>query len=150
MTFREWLREAAPGILLVFAIGIFWTVGYNGVWHRLRLDVEGTVTARRDFPQNKYTHGPTTRYTLKKADGTIREYTASRNEPSLPRTIPVGVNVTKRKGEIFYALNGRRIDDFPLTTYVILLSFGTAFLIGVGILLAREQWHSIRTRRIAG
>jgi hypothetical protein len=146
MTFREWFREAAPGILLIFAIGIFWTAGYNGVWYRARIDVEGTVTARKDFPPNKYTHGPTTRYTLKTGDGTIREYTATHAEPSLPRTIPVGVSVTKRKGEMFYSLNGRRIDDFPLRTYVIVLGVGIAFMIGAGILLVRDNWHGIRAR----
>jgi hypothetical protein len=150
MTFREWFREAAPGILLVFAIVIFFMFGYLGVWHRLQIDVEGTVTARQDFPQNKYTHGPTTRYTLKMGDGTIREYTATTPDPSLPRTIPVGVHVTKRKGELFYFLNGRRIDDFPLKICVILLSFGTAFLIGAGLLLARDNWHRIRARLVAG
>jgi hypothetical protein len=149
MTFREWLREAAPGILLLLAIGLFWTFGYNGIWHRLQIDVEGTVTARQDLPQNKYTHGPTTLYTLRTSDGAFLEYTATRTDPSLPRTIPVGVNVTKRKGEMVYFLNGRRIDDFPLQAYVIFLGFGTAFLIGAGVLLARDQWHWIRRRYIA-
>jgi hypothetical protein len=150
MTFREWLREAVPGILLILAIMIFWTFGYLGVWHRLQIDVEGTVTARQDFPQNKYTHGPTTRYILKKGDGTIREYTATHADPSLPRTIPVGVHVTKRKGELFYFLNNRRIDDFPLKICVILLSFGTGFLIGACVLLALDNWHWIRARLVAG
>ena len=42
--------------------------------------------------------------------------------------------------------NGRRIDDFPIKAYAILLSFGTAFLIGAGALLARDNWHCIRAR----
>ena len=150
MTFREWLREAAPGILLVLAIMIFWTIGYLGVWHRYQIDVQGTVTSRQDFPQNKYTHGPTTRYTLKKGDGTIGEYTATRADASLPRTIPVGVQVTKRKGDLFYFQNGRRVDDFPIKSYAILLSFGTAFLIGAGVLLARDNWRWIRAHLVAG
>ena len=149
MTFREWLREAAPGILLVLALVILPTLGYNGVWQRYQIDLEGTVTARQDFPQNKYTHGPTTRYTLKMGDGTMREYTATTHDPSLPRNIPVGVHVAKRKGELFYFQNGRRIDDFPLKAYVIVLSFGIVFLIAACALLARDNWHWIRTRRFA-
>jgi len=147
---REWFRQAAPGILIALALMILPTFGYNGVWQRYQIDLDGTVTARQDFPHNKYTHGPTTRYTLKMGDGSIREYTATTHDPSLPRTIPVGVQVTKRKGELFYFLNGRRIDDFPLKSYVILLSFGIAFLIGAGVLLARDNWHWIRARLVAG
>jgi len=119
MISREWLRDAAPGMLLILAIGIFFTVGYNGLWHRLQIDVDGTVTARQDFQRTSSTHGPTTRYTLKKDDGTVRTYMATSSDPSLPRTIPIGVHVTKRKGETFYFLNGRRVDDFQLKVYVI-------------------------------
>jgi hypothetical protein len=150
MTFREWLREAAPGILLIFAIGIFFTVGFNGLWHRLQIDVDGTVTARQDFARTSSTHGPTTRYTLKKDDGTVRTYMATDSDPSLPRTIPIGVHVTKHKGETFYFLNGQRIDNFPLHNYVIALGVGFAFLIGAGLLLARDRWRRIRARRFAG
>jgi hypothetical protein len=139
MTSREWLGEVAPGILLLLALVILPTLGYNGVWQRYQIDLQGTVTARQDFPPNKYTHGPTTRYTLKMGDGTIREYTATHSEPSLPRTIPIGVTVTKRKGEMFYSLNGRRIDDFPLKTYVIGLGVGIASMIGAGVLMARGR-----------
>jgi mannose-6-phosphate isomerase-like protein (cupin superfamily) len=149
MISREWLREAAPGMLLIFAIGIFFTVGYNGLWHRLQIDVDGTVTARQDFARTSSTHGPTTRYTLKNDDGTVRTYMATNSDPSLPRTIPIGVHVTKHKGETFYFLNGRLIDDFPLKAYVIALGVGIAFLIGAGILLARDGWHRTRARRFA-
>ena len=41
---REWLGDAAPGMLLILAIGIFFTVGYCGLWHRLQIEVDGTVT----------------------------------------------------------------------------------------------------------
>lgn len=150
MTFREWLREATPGILLILALVILPAFGYIGVWQRYQIDLQGTVTARQDFPQNKYTRGPTTRYTLKMGDGTVREYTATTHDASLPRTIAVGVHVAKRKGELFYFQNGRRIDDFPLKAYVIVLSFGIAFLIAACALLARDNWHWIRARLVAG
>jgi len=143
MISREWLREIAPGFVIVVAIGIFWTFGYNGVWHRLQIDLEGKVTTRQDFPQTRYTHGPTTLYTLIKGDGTIREYTATATDPSLPRTIPIGAYVMKRKGELFYFLNGERIDDFPLTAYIVLLCVGLGCMIGAGIRLARDKWHRI-------
>jgi len=148
MTFREWFRGAAPGILLLFGIGTFWLVGYSSVWQRYQLDVQGTVTARQDFPRNKYNHGPTSRYTLKQGDGSIREYTTALGDAALSRTIPVGVHIAKRKGELFYFLNDRRVDDFPLMASLIALGVAIAFMIGAGFLLARERWT--RARRFAG
>lgn len=144
MISREWLRDAAPGMLLILAIGIFFTVGCNGLWHRLQIDVDGIVTARQDFPRTSSTHGPTTRYTLKQDDGTVRTYLATNSDPSLPRTIAVGVHVTKHKGETFYFLNGQRIDNFPLHTYVIALGVAFAFMIGASVLLARDHLHRMR------
>jgi hypothetical protein len=131
-------------MLLILAIGIFFTVGYNGLWHRLQIDVDGTVTARQDFLRTSSTHGPTTRYTLKKDDGTVRTYMATSSDPSLPRTIPIGVHVTKHQGETFYFLNGQRIDGFPLHNYVIALGVGFAFMIGAGVLLMRDHLHRTR------
>ena len=137
-------------MLLIFAIGIFFTVGCNGLWHRLQIDVDGTVTARQDFPRTSSTHGPTTRYTLKKDDGTVRTYMATDSAPSLPRTIPIGVHLTKHKGETAYFLNGRRVDDFQLRAYVISLGVGIAFLIAAGLLLARDRRHGTPARGFAG
>ena len=50
MRSREGLREAAPGILIVAAIGALWTFGDNGVWQRLQLELDGRVLASQDFP----------------------------------------------------------------------------------------------------
>jgi hypothetical protein len=74
---RERLREGAPGLLIVLTIGIFYLFGYLGIWHRLQIDVEGKITARQDFAQTPYTHGPTTLYKLQQGDGSIRNYTAT-------------------------------------------------------------------------
>jgi hypothetical protein len=145
MSRREWLREIAPGMVIVLVIGIFWFLG-NGVWLRLQIDLEGKVTARQDFPQTRYTHGPTTLYTLLKGDGTIREYTATATDPSLPRTSPIGAYVMKRKEELFYFLNGERIDDFPLIGHIVILCVGLGCMIGAGIRLARDQWYRLLLR----
>jgi hypothetical protein len=147
MTLREKLRELAPGIMIVAAIMIFWTFGYNGLWHRLRLDVEGKVTARRDFPQTRYTHGPQTVYTLQRSDGFIHEYTATQVDPSLPRTIPIGAYITKREWDMSYLLNGERVDDFPIVAYVVFLVIGSACIVGAGVLLARERLQEARPNR---
>jgi hypothetical protein len=152
MTLNEQFRQIAPWRLLLVALGMFWTFGYNGIWHRLGIDLEGKVTARQDFPQNEHTHGPTTLYTLQGSDGSIHEYTASRVDPSLPRTIPVGAYLIKRKGELSYRLNGARVDDFPLVAYVGFLIGGTACFIGASIWLAsrlpRTRYDPSQTGRL--
>ena len=140
---RESLRNAMPAFLIVVAVGIFWTFGYNGIWHRLQIDIEGKITARQDLPQTVYTHGPTTLYTLQQGDGSVHEYTATLVDPSLPRTLPVGAYVTKRKGEVTYFLNGKPVDDFPLTAYIVLLGVGIVCLIAAGVPLVRAQWHQL-------
>jgi hypothetical protein len=147
MTFREKLRELAPGLLILIAIGIFWTFGYNGLWHRLRLDVEGQVTARQDFPQTRYTHGPQTVYSLQRNDGSTFEYVATRVDPSLPRTIPIGAYIAKREWDVSYLLNGERVDDFPIIAYVVFLVVGSACIIGAGVLLARERLQAGTSNR---
>jgi hypothetical protein len=147
MTFRKKLRELAPGLLIVAAIGIFWTFGYNGLWHRLRLDVEGHVTARQDFPQTRYTHGPQTVYSLQRSDGSAFEYTATQVDPSLPRTIPIGAYIAKREWDVSYLLNGERVDDFPIIAYVASLVVGLACSIGAGVLLVRERLQAGTSNR---
>jgi hypothetical protein len=139
MSIRERLRDLAPGMLIVIALGLFWTFGYNGIWQRLQIDLDGKVTARQDYPQTRYTHGPQTVYTLQRSDGSIGEYTATRNDPSLPRTIPIGASVTKKKWELSYLLNGQRVDDFPIFAYVAFLVVGVVSLIATSIWLARER-----------
>ena len=126
-------------MLLILALGIFFTFGCAGLWQRLAIDIDGTVTARQDLPQISSSRGPTTRYVFKQSDGTIREYIATRYAPSLPMTIPIGAHVTKRNGETFYFVDGQRVEDFSVRVYVIALSVGIAFLIGAGFLLSRDR-----------
>jgi hypothetical protein len=131
------LRAVLSCFMVVVPLMIFWTAGYIGVWNRLQINVEGKVISRKDLPQTPSTHGPTSVYRLQGSDGSIREYTATTNDPSLPRTIPVGAYVVKRKWELQYLLNGEQVDDFPLKSYAAFLIAGVACLVGASVLMRR-------------
>jgi hypothetical protein len=128
-----------PLFLLLAGLGLFWTFGYNGIWHRLQIDLDGTIVSRQDLPQTPSTHGPTTVYKLKQSDGSLVEYTASRNDASLPRTPPIGGRLIKRRGEFSYLLSGERVDDFPLPAYVGFLAVALVCWVGAGLMLRRDR-----------
>jgi hypothetical protein len=134
-----WLSTALPDFLILAGIVILWTAGYLGVWSRLQIGVEGTVTSRQDFPRTINTHGPTSLYSLQQKDGSIVRYTATESGASLPRTIPVGASITKHKWELSYLVNDAPVDDFPLTWCVVALTVGFGCLIGAIVLLRRER-----------
>jgi hypothetical protein len=144
LAIRTWFRVALPGLLILVALATFWTAGYRGAWYRLQLGVEGTVIARQDFPPTVHTHGPTTLYRLRRNDGSVGGYIATTSDASLPRTIPVGTAISKHKWDLFYLLDGKRIDDFPLVACLVALAAGIASLIGAIALLARERVQSTR------
>jgi len=41
MAFVPWFRAALPGILILIAIGMFWTAGYLAVWFASRSASKG-------------------------------------------------------------------------------------------------------------
>jgi hypothetical protein len=119
------------------AIMSFWTFD-SGVWTRLQIELEGTIISRRDAAPTVYANGPTTRYTIREADGSLGDYTATIADPSLPRTLPIGGAIVKRKGDLFYLLDGKRIDDFPITADFVFLGVGIGSMVAGSIWIARS------------
>lgn len=141
------LLSSKPGILtwrgyrlifLILVALVFSGVGAMAIWQRLQIDLEGTIVARQDSLQSRETHGPTTVYRLQRSDGSVTSYTATTNDPSLPRTLPIGASVAKRRWELAYAVNGQPVNDFPLMGYVGFLAAGLACLTGAGVIIARR------------
>ena len=131
------LRGALLAMMVALPLAIFWTAGYLGIWHRLQLEFDGKVISRQDLAQTRQTHGPTSVYRLQGSDGSIREYTATTSDADLPRTIPVGADIVKRRWDLHYLSNGQRIDDFPVTAYVVFLAGAIASLTGAAVLVSR-------------
>ena len=116
-THRRRTAGPRPAVLIAVALWIVWGFGYETVWQRLALELDGTVIARREIPQTWASHGPATAYVVRGADGRGHDYVSGGNDASLPGNIPIGTGIEKHKWALSYSLNGVRIDDFPIYFY---------------------------------
>jgi hypothetical protein len=95
------------------------------------------------LPPNAWTHGSGTRYVIRKPDGSKLEYVAGATDASLSRNIPVGAELEKRKWELSYSVNGKRIKDFPASFYFAILGAAIATLfLGRQQMLNLSNWRS--------
>jgi hypothetical protein len=123
-------RPSRPIGLLLFGIFILYGFGYQTVWQRLTLDVQGTVISSYSFPSlgaQRYA----TSYKIESADGSNFSYIAGATDASLARGLPVGTEIQKRRWYLGYWVNNTWC-PFPVASYIVFL-FGalTAVIIGV-------------------
>jgi hypothetical protein len=111
-----------------FALFILWGFGYATLWVRLTTAIDGVVVSRQYLPRTPWIHGSGMRYVILKADSTTQEYVAGGTDASLSRNIPAGVRLQKRKWELSYSVDGKRIDDFPRYFYSVILAGALALL----------------------
>ena len=116
-THRRRTAGPPPVVLIAVAIWIVWGFGYETVWQRLALELDGTVIVRREIPQTWASHGPATAYVVRGADGVDQVYVSGATDASLPGNIPIGTEIEKHKWALSYSLNGVRIDSFPTYFY---------------------------------
>lgn len=132
-------REIAPVMLIAVAIMIFWSFGVESVGRRLVIELDGVVIARQQIPRTWSKHGTGMTYVVRGADGVDRPYVAGGTDASLPRDIPIGTYLQKRKWELSYFRNGSRIDDFPRLFYSGLGGIALACLLGATLQLVRRH-----------
>jgi hypothetical protein len=134
------LRWVSPFLI---ASWIIWSFGYQTVWQRLTIQVEGTVISRSDVPE---TGAPryATYYVIHGDDGVDRAYVAGATDASLARSLPVGSHIRKEWGELGYETNSRWI-AFPTIFYATALA-GAGFL----LILAGRLWWDDRSRNSEG
>jgi hypothetical protein len=89
--------------------------------------LDGVVVSRRDIPS---TGAPryATEYTVRGPDGRESIYTAGATDASLPRSMPVGTSLKKRRWHLDYEKNGQRVDDFGVYFYSLVLGVGLGFV----------------------
>ena len=118
--------RAAPTRLwvvpMIAAGWIIWGFGYQTVWQRFTIQLEGVVTSSRDAPA---TGAPryVTNYLVHGEDGQDRTYASGPTDGSLERSIPVGAHIRKQWGQLGYEVNGLWI-AFPVAFYS--AAFGVA------------------------
>lgn len=136
---RQLAVRPLPVILICTGLWILWGFGYQTVGLRLGTALDGVVIAREPIPRNRYVHGTGTIYVVRGNDGVTQKYVAGATDGSLPRNIPLGAHITKRKWELSYLLNGKRVADFPVIFYAIILSGALVCLISGSAQLMRRN-----------
>src|ERR1017187_513897 len=105
-------RRMNPTVPLLFALWIFWGFGYETLWKRLLTDVQGAITSARILPYPLAPARHATKYTLKGPDGQTQSYIAEPTDASLPRNMPGGTHIVKRRWRVSYERDGQRVNDF--------------------------------------
>jgi hypothetical protein len=121
-------RRLNPTVLLLVALWIFWGFGYETLWKRLLTDVQGTVTSARSLPYPLAPARHATEYTFTGPDGQQQSYIAGPTDASLPRNMPVGTHIGKRRWRVSYERDGERVNDFSLLFYGLMLSVAAVCL----------------------
>jgi hypothetical protein len=112
--------------------------GANEIAQRLLIEVDGIVISSQTSAGNR----PATTYAILTANGSQHQYVAGATDQSLPRRLPEGTRISKRKYDLSWEQNGQRINDFPLYFYL-----GAC---GIGGMLAYWAFFQWRLNRPKG
>jgi hypothetical protein len=129
------------GMLL---IGIIFTLFFfYPVFDRLNIDIQGIVLSRQEGHYDTI-YRTYTDYRIQQDDGKIIIYRGNFAGASLSEDIPIGAEINKKKWEINYAVNDKKIKDFTLDFYLI-FGFGGFALFVIGLIGIIRRW--IRTTK---
>jgi hypothetical protein len=125
-------------MLVVIALWILWGFGYQTLFTRLMADVDGTVISTQDipYPLAPARHG--TEYVFKNPEGRTVTYIAGPTDASLPRSMPVGTYIKKRRGHYSYERDGQHVDDFGIIFYLACLAIAISCLVWAGRLNRKQ------------
>jgi len=117
-----------PFALLGFFLFMLYAFGYETLYQRLITQVEGVVQSSRDL------HSPSnpryaTEYIVRAPNGREVKYVAGASDASLPRSMPVGTTITKRRWHLDYDRDGEHVSGFPTAAYALTLCAALAGLV---------------------
>ena len=130
-----------PIVLAIWALWMIWAFGLATLGIRLWVQLDGTVTSSRDIPSTRGSRY-TTEYTILGSDGREFHYTAGPTDASLPRSMPVGTKLNKRRWKLGYEQDGTWVNDFGVTFYVIVLAIAFTSLAWSVVLWRRQRVNS--------
>jgi hypothetical protein len=124
-------------VLILFGLFFLWGFGWETVGHRLLFDIEGVIVASKDVPS---TGAPryATQYTIRNPHGDEQVFWAGPTDASLPRSMPVGTQVQKRRWHLEYVQNGTRIGFSEIYFYDAVIACGLGMVVW-GVLLLRSK-----------
>ena len=112
--------------LFVLPMLALWGFGYDTVGERLRTHLAGVVVSRKDVLVSGRRG---TEYVVRGSDGQDQFYAAGATDASLPRSMPVGTHLKKERWHLYYERDGRRVDDFPMVFYSVVLTIAMGCII---------------------
>ena len=112
--------------LFVMPILVLWGFGFETVGERLRTQVAGVVVSSKDVLVSGRRG---TEYVVRGSDGQDQFYAAGATDASLPRSMPVGTHLKKERWHLYYERDGRRVDDFPIVFYSVVLTLALGCII---------------------
>jgi hypothetical protein len=132
MPSRSGINSLVP---FLASLWIIWAFGLHTLGARLWTQLDGVVIGSRDVPP---TRGPryVTEYTVREHAGREVFYTAGPTDASLSRSMPIGTRVTKQRWHVDWERDGRRVNDFSLSFYLLMSAIGWGLLVWSALL-----WH---------
>jgi hypothetical protein len=125
-----------PYILIAWAFWLIWAFGYQAVWQRAKVELNGTVISSVDRPA-KNAPRYFSEYVVKSDAGLDQTYIAGPTDASLQRSLPVGTRVVKNRGELSYEINGSLV-EFPKYFYGGVLAFAMITILAAMMMIFRR------------
>jgi hypothetical protein len=135
-----------PGVLAAFSLWILY-MAYSTIAGRLEIEADGTILKREAITRYQR---PGAIYTLAAPDGALRTLASGCTDSSLPRELPVGGRLVKRKNDLSYTLDGRTVSDFPLPFYGATAGLGLSLLVLSGMLFMQQRRSNQSLQPTAG
>ncbi len=134
---RQPRKRQPPIVLPLLALWALWAFGYQTVWKRYNIQVNGVVVSSVDTPA---TGAPryVTAYVIRGDDGIDRPYTAGASDASQQRSIPIGTRIDKKYGELGYWVGSHWV-AFPNGFYTVILVFALGALLSAAVTWWRKE-----------
>jgi hypothetical protein len=126
-----------PWALILFGLFILWGFGWETIGPRLQTNVDGVIVASQDVPS---TGSPryATEYTVRDPHGDEQVFWAGATDASLPRSMPVGTRIRKRRWHLDYERDGNRVEFREKFFYAPILTCAVGIVIW-GCLVLRSE-----------
>lgn len=119
-------RPRSNALLLLAVMACLF--GGSEIYRRAAIALDGALVSSTTTCAQPANNRCASQYVVLSSDGNRTSYVAGPTDASLRRGLPVGTAIAKKKWSLDYLLDGRRVDDFPLTFYAGVIAFGVACL----------------------
>ncbi len=121
------MQQPRSNALLLLAV-MAWLFGGSEIYRRAAIALDGTLVSSTTTCVQPANNRCASQYVVLGSDGNGTRYVAGATDASLPRELPIGTAISKKKWSLDYFLDGQRVDDFPVTFYAGIIVFGVACL----------------------